>query len=224
MTTASGTDDPLVVEIWSDFVCPFCYLGERRLKTGIARYGGPVEIIYRSFQLRPDLARGSDVNFITMFAQRRNLSPAQVHQMMAGVAAQAAALGLQFQLDRARTTNTHRAHELAHFAKSMGRQDEIAERIFKAYFTDGLLIGNVDTLADLAAEIGLHRAEAKRAVVEERFAPAVEADIIAARTAGISSVPHIVIDGSTVISGSQEPDAFVAALTHARTARSKLRR
>lgn len=219
--TAPNVGDPILVEIWSDFVCPFCYMGDRKLKAGTVTYGEPVEIAFRSFQLRPDLTPGSHIDFITMFAERRGLSPEQVRPMMTGVTAQAKALGLQLHFDRAQTTNTRRAHELAHFAKSRGREDEMTERLFKAYFTDGLTIGHIDTLADLAAEVGLDRTEAAAALRDKRFGAAVETDIEAAKKLGISAVPHILVDGAISISGGQEPEVFAAALAEARLARSK---
>jgi predicted DsbA family dithiol-disulfide isomerase len=213
--------DATRVEVWFDFVCPFSYMGEHRLKVGIAQAGVPVEVVYRSYQLRPDLPPNTDIDFVTMLAERRSLPVSQVKEMMAGATAQAATIGLELRYDRTRVTNTRRAHELAHFANSQGKQAALMERIFKAYFTDGLLISDPATLADLAAEVGLDRETSVRALKEKAFEATVEADIAAARSAGVSSVPHIVIDGQFVISGGQAPEVFADALRQARTSHAR---
>lgn len=107
MSNVIRHSETLTIEIWSDFVCPFCYMGQRNLKAGIAMWGGHVEIVYKSFPLMSDLAPGSDTKFLEMFGRQRNLQPEQVRNIMDGVTKKAATLGLEFRLDRARATNTH---------------------------------------------------------------------------------------------------------------------
>ena len=209
----------LVIDVWSDFVCPFCYMGVHRLNAGITMWGGHGDVIYRSFSLMADLAPGSDIDFLAMFGAQRNLAPVQVQAIVDGVTAQAATLGLELHLERARATNTQRAQELSHFAKYRGRQAALAERIFRAYFTDGLLISDVDVLAALAAEVGLDPLEAADAIARRRFKPEVQTDIAAARQAGVSSVPHIVIDSDILIGGGQTPEMIADSLRKASTRR-----
>jgi predicted DsbA family dithiol-disulfide isomerase len=195
-------------------------MGEHRLQAGITQYGGAVDIVYRSFQLRPDLAPETDINFIEMFAQRRGLTYAQTAPMMAGTTAEAAALGLTLNYDKARATNSRRAQELLHFAKARGRQHDMAERLFEAYFANGLLISAPETLAHLASDIGLDRAEAAAAIADGRHGSSVDSDLAAARQIGITSVPYFVIDHSIAISGGQAPGVFAQALSHARATRA----
>lgn len=214
--SANVNNAPLQIEVWIDPVCPFCYMGERRLKAGIELEGGPTEIIYRSYQLRPDLPPDADLNFIEMFAERRGISLEQTREMMVGPIADGRALGLDLNFEHARPTNTRRAHELLHFARSKGKADEMLERVFKAYFTEGKWIADPETLADLAADVGLDGNEAARALKDGRFSAQVDADIAAARRAGVSSVPHFVIDGRMVIVGGQPPEIFAKALRQAR--------
>lgn len=190
-------------------------MGQRNLKAGIAMWGSQAEIVYRSFPLMSDLAPGSDTRFLEMFGRQRSLLPEQVWNIMDGVTRKAATLGLELRFDRARATNTLRAQELAHFAKSKGKQDLMADRLFKAYFTDGLLLGDLDTLARLAAEIGLDHSEASRALAEKRFVHAVKADIATADRLGVTGVPYVSIGGTVMIAGDQPPEAFAEALSRA---------
>lgn len=220
MNAQTAIEEPILVEVWSDIVCPFCYMGEHRLRAGILEYGGAVEIVYRSFQLRLDLPPETDVNFIEMFAQRRGLTYAQAAPMMAGTVAQAAALGLTLNYDTARATNSRRAHELLHFSRAQGRQHDMAERLFEAYFADGLLISDPETLVNLASDIGLDRIEAAAALADGRYGSSVEADREAGRQIGITSVPYFVIDQHMAISGGQAPEVFAQALSHARAMRA----
>jgi predicted DsbA family dithiol-disulfide isomerase len=214
MTTAQNKD-VRSVEVWIDFVCPFSYIGEHKLKAGAALADMPIEIVYRSYQLRPDLSADTDENFISMMAARRNISVEKVKEMVGGAAAQAAEIGLQLRYELARVTNTRRAHQLAHYARTQGREDELVERIFKAYFYDGLLISDQETLLALAEDVGLDRASSAKALTDKAFEAAVEADIAAAKRAGVSSVPHFIIDKKHVISGSQSPQDFSTALLEA---------
>lgn len=203
------------VEVWADFVCPFSYMAEHKLRAGIALANVPTDIIYRSFQLRPDLPADTDVDFVTMMANRRNISVAEAREMTSKVASQAATIGLTLRYDRTRATNTRRAHQLAHFARSLGRGEAVIEGLFQAYFNDGRLISDMDTLLDIAAEAGLDPQSAKTALDLRTFEPDVDADVALAARHGISSVPHIVIDGLMVVSGGQPSKIFAEALKDA---------
>ena len=204
----------VTVDVWSDIACPWCYIGKRKFEAGVAQFGDPdsVNVTYHSFELAPDTPvdfEGSELDFL---AQHKGMPPAQVKQMLAQVSGIAAQEGLDYDFDSVRHTKTLKAHELLHFAKSQGRQVEMAERLFSAYFTEGAHVGHVDDLADLAAGIGLDRDAALAALTSGEYADAVAADIDTARGYGINGVPFYVIDGRYGVSGAQPAEVFADVL------------
>src|SRR3954451_22959169 len=147
--------DVIKVDIWSDIACPWCYIGKRKFETGVAAFGVEVEVEYHSFELSPDTPvdfAGSEVDFLV---SHKGMAAEQVQQMLGQMTELGATEGLAYDFDALQHTNTVKAHELLHFAKSKGRQVDLSERLFAAYFQEGRHIGRVDELADLAAEIGL---------------------------------------------------------------------
>ena len=208
--------EPIKIDIWSDIACPWCYIGKRHLEGGIAALGADapeVEIEYHSFELAPDTPvdfEGSEIDFL---AHHKGLPAAQVEGMLERVTGIAAAAGLDYDFDALRHTKTLKAHELLHFAKSEGRQLELAERLFRAYFTEGRHLGRVDELVALAAEVGLDADDARRALESGRYASAVQADIAQAGAYGFQGVPFFVIDGKYGVSGAQPAEVFSQVLT-----------
>jgi predicted DsbA family dithiol-disulfide isomerase len=208
------------VEIWSDIACPWCYVGKRRFEEGVRRYldaGGDrrIEVEYHSFELAPDTPvdfRGSEVDFLADF---KGMPVAQVRQMLDHMVEVAASVGLDFDYDALQHTNTLKAHQLLHLAKAQGRQQEMKERLLRAYFVEGRHVGHDTDLADLAAEVGLDRGVVLAALRDETFRDAVEADIRQARAYGITGVPFFVIDHRYGVSGAQDPDLFAQALRQA---------
>ena len=211
---------PLKVDIWSDIACPWCYVGKRRFEealvafdaTGAAR---PVEIEYHSFELAPDTPVDFDGSEVDFLAGHKGMPREQVAQMLGQMTEVAASVGLSYDFDALQHTNTVKAHELLHFAKSKDRQLDMSERLFAAYFEEGRHVGRVEDLADLAAEIGLDRDEALAALTSGEFLPAVTADKQQAIAYGISGVPFFVIDGRFGVSGAQDPSAIVEVLRKA---------
>ena len=212
----------LKVDIWSDIACPWCYVGKRRFEEGVRRYldaGGDrdVEVEYHSFELAPDTPvdfEGTEVDFLADF---KGMSRPQVRQMLDHMIGVAASVGLDFDYDALRHTNTLKAHELLHLAKAQGTQVETKERLLQAYFTEGRHVGHDDDLADLAAEVGLDRDLALEALRDGTYREAVQADIAQARAYGINGVPFFVIDNRYGVSGAQEPELFAEALRRAAT-------
>jgi predicted DsbA family dithiol-disulfide isomerase len=206
------------VDIWSDIACPWCFVGKRRFETAAADFaaaGGELEVEYHSFELSPDTPvdfAGTEVDFLV---SHKHMPAAQVEQMLAQMTDLAAAEGLSYDFDALQHTNTVRAHELLHFAKAKGRQLDLVERLFAAYFEQGRHVGRIDDLADLAAEIGLDRAEALQALQSGTYLPAVQADKEQATAYGISGVPFFVIDGRLGVSGAQDPSVFSEVLREA---------
>ena len=209
---------PVKVDIWSDIACPWCFIGKRRFETAAAEFatsGGELEVEYHSFELAPDTPvdfAGSEIDFLV---SHKGMPAAQVEQMLSQMTGLAAGEGLSYDFDALQHTNTVKAHELLHFAKAHGRQLEMSERLFAAYFEEGRHVGRVEELADLAAEIGLDRDTALAALIAGTYRPAVTADKDQAIAYGISGVPFFVIDGRLGVSGAQDPSVLVDVLQQA---------
>ncbi|MGV9860153.1 DsbA family oxidoreductase [Gordonia sp. NPDC003425] len=210
------------VDIWSDIACPWCYIGKRKFEAGLAQFDGAddVSVTYHSFELAPDTPVDFDGSEIDFLAGHKGIAPAQVQQMLDQVTAIAADSGLDYRFDVLQHTKTLKAHELLHHAKAEGRQLDMAERLFRAYFTEGRHLGQVDELADLAADIGLDRDATLAALESGVYADAVAADIDQARRYGINGVPFFVVDGRYGVSGAQPPEVFTEALSRAASERS----
>ncbi|GGI48376.1 Predicted dithiol-disulfide isomerase, DsbA family [Agromyces flavus] len=213
---ALSVTSPIKIDIWSDIACPWCYIGKRHLEGGIAALGDDapeVEIEYHSFELAPDTPvdfEGSEVDFL---AGHKGLPVAQVEQMLERVRGIAAAAGLDYDFDALQHTKTLKAHELLHFAKEQGRQLELSERLFRAYFTEGRHVGRVDELVELAAEVGLDADAARAALESGRYGADVQADIAQAGAYGIQGVPFFVFEGKYGVSGAQPAEVFAQVLT-----------
>jgi predicted DsbA family dithiol-disulfide isomerase len=217
--TDSSKAKPIKVDIWSDVQCPWCYIGKRKFEAGAAEFGGEVEVEYHSFELAPDTPVDFDGTPVDFLSQRKGIPVDRVTQMLANVTGIAASVGLDYDFDHVHQTNTIKAHELLHYAKSRGRQLDMKERLLKAYFVDGRHVGRIEDLADLAAEIGLDRAEAVRVLSEGTYLADVKADVAQAVAYGIQGVPFFVIDGQYGVSGAQDAATFANVLEQVRTER-----
>ena len=200
------------VDIWSDVQCPWCYIGKRKFETAVAGFDGEVDVEYHSFELAPDTPVDFDGSPKDYLAQRKGISPDQVDQMLERVTGIAASVGLEYDYDHVHQTNTVKAHELIHYAKSKGRQLDMTERLLKAYFVDGRHVGRIEDLADLAAEIGLDRAEVVQVLTANTYLADVKADVAQAAEYGISGVPFFVFDEKYGVSGAQDPATFANVL------------
>lgn len=209
--------ETIKVDIWSDVQCPWCYIGKRKFEAGVTAYGGAVEVEYHSFELAPDTPvdfAGSPVDYLS---ERKGIPVPQVLEMLERVTGVAESVGLHYDYDSVQQTNTIKAHELLHYAKAHGRQLDMKETLLKAYFVDGGHVGRIEDLADLAAGIGLGRADVVRSLSENEYLSAVKADVAQANEYGIQGVPFFVIDGKYGISGAQDPDTFAQALRQVRS-------
>ena len=204
----------LSVDVWSDVVCPFCYMGDAILEQALEKFPhrDAVDVRYHSFELMPELPADSTTSPHELLATKRGIPREQVELMHDQVTARAAELGLDYRFDQALTTNTTAAHRLSHFAAAHGRQHAMVQRLFRAYFTDGLNIGDYDVLADLAADVGLDRASALAALASGEFSDEVASDIALSRELGISGVPFFVFNGKFAVSGAQPVEAFLQVL------------
>jgi len=214
---ASEVSEPIKIDIWSDIACPWCYIGKRKFEAGSGLFAGAgdgrgVEVEYHSFELSPDTPVDFDGSEIDFLAGHKGLPAEQVQQMLERVTGIASSVGLDYDFDNLKHTNTVKAHELLHFAKANGKQLELAERLFRAYFIEGRHVGRVEDLADLAAEVGLDRDAALQALESEQYLQDVRADQATAGEYGINGVPFFVIDGKYGVSGAQDAQTFAQVL------------
>ena len=202
------------VEIWADVVCPWCYLGKRRFEQALDRFPhrDEVEVIYRSFELDPAAPPGVTRPTVDVLASKYGMGPEQARDAQRQMEQRAAQDGLTFRMEGLRSGNTRDAHRLLHLARARGRQAEMAERLYRAYFTDQASVFDHASLAGLAADAGLDRDEALAVLAGGEYSPAVEADEEVARSFGISGVPFFVIDRRYGISGAQPAETIAAVL------------
>lgn len=205
------------VEVWSDYVCPFCYIGKRRFEAALQQFANrdSVEVIYKSFELAPDMPRDGNPNVYEMLMAKYGMSREQAVANTNQITQQAKELGLDYNFDRTIQTNTFDAHRLAHFAATQGKLAAMAERLLKAHFTDTLHLGQHEALADLAAEVGLDREEALRILTNGDFADEVRGDEREAQQIGVRGVPFFVINRKYAISGAQPSEVFLEVLQKA---------
>ncbi|HEY0165617.1 MAG TPA: DsbA family oxidoreductase [Jatrophihabitans sp.] len=168
---------------------------------------------YHSYRLLPALPHDAAFELNDLLVKERGVPRAQAEAMSARTTSRAARVGLTYNLDKVIATNTRTAHRLIHFAGSQGKQHEMVERLFRAYFTDGLHVGNLDVLADLAAEIGLERDGAREILDSDAYGNDFDNDIELARQLAITGVPFFVFDGKYAVSGAQPVDTFTQALS-----------
>jgi predicted DsbA family dithiol-disulfide isomerase len=203
------------VEIWSDVVCPWCYIGKRRFERAVAELDGElgIDAVYRPFQLDPTASPGSSMPVAEAYARKFG-GPEQARAVIDRVTAMARQAGIEFRMDRALRANTLLAHRLLWFAEPPCPipQATLKERLLKAYFIDGLDIGDPEALADCAVDVGFDRGEIVEFIDADRGGVEVAAMLRYAHEAGITAVPTYVIDGRWAIPGAQEPEVFVRVL------------
>jgi predicted DsbA family dithiol-disulfide isomerase len=205
------------VEIWSDVVCPWCYLGKRRFERALESFAhrDEVEVVYRSFELDPSAPVGTTRPTVELLASKYGLSAQQANDAQRQMEQHAAADGLTFRMDGLRRASTRDAHRLLQLAKSRRRQAELTERLHRAYFTEQASIFDHASLTNLAAEAGLDRDEVSRVLAGDEYADAVDADADTARRLGANGVPFFVIDRRYGISGAQPAGTLTQALEQA---------
>jgi predicted DsbA family dithiol-disulfide isomerase len=214
----------MTVEIWSDIVCPWCYIGKRRFESALARFAhrDEVDVRWRSFQLDPHAPHDPGESVTAMLAKRKGIALDQAQAMNDHVSAIAEQEGLTYRLESARFANTFDAHRLIHLADAHGLQAQAKERLLRAYFTDGLAIAETDVLVAIGAELGLDAEEVRTALEGDAYAVAVRADLARARSFGIQGVPFFVLDERYAVSGAQSPDIILGALERAWAERAPL--
>jgi predicted DsbA family dithiol-disulfide isomerase len=205
------------IEIWSDVVCPWCYIGKRRFESALAHFEhrDQVEVVWRSFELDPNAPRHQEDALDAMLAKKYGVSLDQARGMIERVTRLAAQEGLEYHLERAQRANTFDAHRLLHLAAAHGRQGELKERLLHAYFTEARPIGDAETLVAIGSEGGLPAGEVSAMLASDDYRAAVRADQRRAAAFGIQGVPFFVIDEQFGVSGAQETDVLLSALEQA---------
>lgn len=198
------------IEIWSDIMCPFCYIGKRHLESALSAFPNePFEIEWKSFQLDPTIVPQPGKNVYEYLAERKGMSVEESKQMHAGVVERAAEVGLDYRFEKAVISNSLTAHRLIQLAKTKGLGDAVEETFFKAYFTDGRDLNDESTLVELCVGIGLNALDVKEVLQDETlFAAAVNHDISEAQQIGVRGVPFFVFDRKYAISGAQPIEHF----------------
>ncbi|MDT0527599.1 DsbA family oxidoreductase [Micromonospora sp. DSM 115977] len=198
------------IEIYADVVCPWCYIGKRRLEQALESHDGEVTVRYRPFQLDPSPVPEPRPLVDAMAAKFGG--PDRVRQMFGQVTEVAAQVGLKLDFDRAVAANTFDAHRLVAWATDRGRAAETVDALYRAHFTDGVDVGSRAALATLAAEVGLDAAEARRFLDSGERVAELSDELATARQIGVTSVPTFVLAGRYAVTGAQEPETLLAAL------------
>ena len=206
------------IEIWSDIMCPFCYLGKRKLERALEQFGNrdEVEIIWKSFQLNPAMKTEPGKSITEYLMEHKGWSREQTDSQHARLVQAAGEMGLLYDFDKAVVANSFDAHRLIQMAKSQGRGDAMEERLFKAYFSEGKHIADHGTLLQLGQDAGLDAGEVAATLADsEAFAAEVRADVREAQQLGVTGVPFFVLDRKFAISGAQDTSVFLRALEKA---------
>lgn len=203
------------VEIWSDVMCPFCYIGKRKFEKALEQFPqkNNIEIVWKSFQLDPTTVTDPTLNTIDHLAEKKGWSKEQANETIAHVTGIAKQVGLDFHFDKAVVANSFDAHRLSHLAKKQGKQNDLEEKLFSAYFTEGKNTADHNTLIQIGTEIGLDKTEVSELLNSTLYTEEVERDIYEAQQVGVRGVPFFVLDRKYAVSGAQESSTFLQALT-----------
>jgi predicted DsbA family dithiol-disulfide isomerase len=209
----------ILVEIWSDVMCPFCYIGKRKFENALTQFpeANQVEIIWRSFQLSPNMKTDPSKSINQFLAEHKKISVVDAKRMNDRVTEMASQVGLSYNFDKSVVANSFNAHRFTHFAKINGKQNEAEEKLFHAYFTDGKNIDDFKTLIQLGKEIGLEVQTLQAALESNKFANDVVTDIEEARQLGIQGVPFFVFNRKYGVSGAQDQKVFLKTLEESLT-------
>ena len=205
------------IEIWSDVVCPWCYIGKRNLEVALTgfEHADQVEIEWRSYELDPSTPRRVELSMDEVLARKYGMSQEEAVAANQRMTELAATVGLEYHLDRVRIGNTFDAHRLIHLATAEGRGGAMKERLLRGYFTEGRAISDRATLAELAAEVGLDPERVATVLDGDEFAEEVRADEARAMELGSTGVPFFVFDERLGVPGAQPPDVLLRLLQRA---------
>lgn len=202
------------IEIWSDYVCPFCYIGKRRLEEALkaADLEGKAEVVFKAYQLDPNTPVGEGGSVPADLAKKYGISLDEAKNMLVNVAEQAKTVGLNYDVESMKGANTFNAHRLAKLAETEGKDAAASERLLRGHFVNGEVLDNEETLLAIAEEVGVSKERAQQMLQSDEFAAEVKKDIAEAGQIGVKGVPFFVINRKYAISGAQPVEAFADAL------------
>jgi len=202
------------IEIWSDVMCPFCYIGKNNFEKALEKlpFKDKVNVEWKSFQLDPTLSPDETKTTFEYFKEKKGFPEAQAKQMIGQVAAMGKTAGIDFNFEKALITNTFSAHKLLHLAEKNNVADKMEEALFIAHFIEGKNVGDSETLIAIAGSLGIDKSEAEEVLTSEKYNDDVQKDFSEARNHGISGVPFFILNGKYSVSGAQPVEFFVNAL------------
>ena len=203
------------VEIWSDIMCPFCYIGKRHFEKALSQLEdtGAIEIEWKSFQLDPTIPKTvKKISVYQYLADAKGISYSESKEMHDNVVQSAKNVGLTYNYDNAIVANSFDAHRMIQFAKTKGLGDQLEEALFKAYFTDGKNIGDINDLLEIGVSIGIEKSTLIAVLESEQFTNEVNNDISDAQEIGVRGVPFFVFDRKYAISGAQPISVFIETI------------
>lgn len=205
------------VDIWSDVICPWCFVGKRNFEKALEMFehSDDLEITWRSYELDPNAPAVREGTYTERIARKYGLEPGAARAAMARMVNAGAEAGVQFTFDTMRPGNTFDAHRLLHFAKPHGKQHELKEALFQATFEEAQAIGTSEVLEEIAVSVGLDRAEVKALLAGDEYATEVRFDERVAQNIGITGVPFFLVDDAYGIPGAQDPQVYVNILNRA---------
>lgn len=203
------------IEIWSDVMCPFCYIGKKNFEQALEKlpFKDEVEVEWKSFQLDPTLELAETKTTAEYFREKKGFPEEQAKQMTAQVVNMGKASGINFNFEKALITNTFPAHKILHLAKKHGKSSEMEEELFKAHFLNGENVGDTKVLSSLAQKLGINKEETQQTLSSDEFDNDVNQDILEGRNHGVTGVPFFILNGKYVVSGAQPAELFEEALT-----------
>ena len=202
------------VEIWSDVMCPWCYIGKRKFEKALEQFPQKdrIEVEWKSFQLNPDMKTDPTKSIVEYLADAKGFTVDHATQMLDHVTNIAAEVGLEYHMDKTVLANSFDSHRFIQFAKKNKKGDAAEEQLFHAYFTEGKNTADHDTLVDLGVKIGLNADEVKNVLDSNQFAEDVRKDVYEAQQVGARGVPFFVLDRKYAVSGAQQTETFLGAL------------
>ena len=202
------------IEIWSDVMCPFCYIGKRNFEIALEQFEhkNELEVVWKSYQLDSRIPEEPKDSYQDYLVKNKGMSLEQVKGMLDNVTLSAKKVGLEYNFDKAVMVNSLNAHKFIQFAKTKGLGDQAEEKLFLAFFTEGKNIADIDTLVQIGKELELGEADVNAALNDEKYASLFNQDIQEARQLGVQGVPFFVLDRKYGVSGAQPPQAFLENL------------
>jgi predicted DsbA family dithiol-disulfide isomerase len=207
----------ITVEIWSDIMCPFCYLGKRKFELALEEFPqrDRVRVTWKSFQLAPGLRTDLSVSIHEYLSNVKGIPIDHAKKLNEQVTEAGRAVGLEYDFNKVKVSNSFNAHRLLHLAKSEGKQNVLEEILFRAHFSEGQNLDDAETLVELGVKAGLEREQVNKVLYSDKYSDEVRADIKEAAGLAIRAVPFFIFDRRYALSGAQPPEVFLKALNAA---------